>query len=165
MAQQHRRPTLTLITGSRDSGEASSSSHSYDGLICAGLEQVLGEAMADIFDVDLAHFVGELRNGYRDVLIDVVEDVLKSMPDCGPVTFEGKGTFGLDWNSPPMVQLEFTWRGPFYSVIFYMTREGSRRFCALESIEPEPGYDMERVVAHLLRDLWHRLGQDGPAIF
>lgn len=165
MMQQHRKPTLTLIIGSRDAGEASQSSHTYNGLICAGLEQVLGEAMIEIFDIDLAHFVGELRNGYRDVLIDVVEDALRSVPNSEPVTFEGKGTFGLDWNSPPMVQLEFTWRGPFYNVIFFMVREGNRRFCALDRIEPSAGYDMERVAAHLLRDLWRRLGQDGPAVF
>jgi hypothetical protein len=156
--------TLTLITGSGQrtgtrSGE--SASGSYDRLICAGIEQVLAEAMTEIFDVDLAHFVGELRNGYRDVLIDIVEDCLRAAPCAQAIRFEGKGTFELDWNVPPMVRLEFTWQGPWYEVVFFMVREGMRKYCTLDKIRIEPGQDRtaDEAAAHILTELWSQLGR------
>ena len=148
------RPTLTLITDGERRVYPDEAQHSAnDVLMSRLLSAVMEEAMKDIFSVDLAHFVGELRNGYKDIIMDIVKDCLSSSPYGAYVNFSGKGTFELDWNTVPAVRLEFVWAGPFYEVIFEVERRGNEMQCYFGEVRPQGGQSAVKATKHFIEEL------------
>ena len=153
-----QKPTLTLVTDSGPRSNPAETEMAANHLLMSRLlTSVLDEPMREIFSVDLAHFIGELRNGYKDILIDLVCDSLRSTSVAGCVQFAGKGTFELDWNTSPVVRLDFIWNGPFYDVSFEMERRGNEMQCYLNGITARDGESGAKASKHFVECLYSEL--------